>query len=83
MTTRRGLRLHLLSHGLSWAETHGIATDVSRSRPPTSWKCKGCRRRFATVRGLSLHSRNAGHGEPVQTAGSSASLESRRRTAPA
>jgi hypothetical protein len=64
LATRRGLRLHLVSHGYDWEGTLAQSSDIMRTHAPAVWRCKlkSCRRTFATVRGLCLHGRASGHG---------------------
>lgn len=62
LAARRGLRMHLLTHGYDWAGTYPIAAVVGRTRRLLAWQCKSCPRVFDTVQGFCHHGRTTGHG---------------------
>ncbi len=61
LPTRRGLRRHLVTHGMDSTLAFRISSTAPREIRPTNWLCALCHRQFTSARGLFVHVRASGH----------------------
>lgn len=61
LPTRRGLRRHLVTHGMDATRAFRISSTAPRETRPSNWFCALCQRQFVSARGLFVHVRASGH----------------------